>query len=350
MRIILTTQPSLLAQTCAALAALMLALLLTAGLLWGSGQAVTASLAAMLDGAFGGEESLLETLTRATPLCFTALATVLAYRARIWSIGQEGQLLMGAIVGYLAAIAGRGLPAPLLLIATLAAGALGGAAAGALCGWLKSRFEVDEIISTVMFNYIVFYLLTWLLSGPLRVPGQMYLQSPGLPDGAILQPLVADTRFHAGFALALLAVAMVHVLLARSALGFDARAFGFNPTVSRFKGLDVPRLYLLVMGISGALAGLAGVTELMGVHGRLNTDLSAGLGYTGIIVAMIAGLNPLGALVAAIVFGGLVNGGFMMQVLTGVPKAIVYATQGIVLLSFLCASVLVRYRVVRQTP
>lgn len=348
MRLIVTGHPSLLAQTCAALAALALALALTAGLLWCSGQEVVASLQAMLEGAFDGEESVLETLTRATPLCLTALATVVAYRARIWSIGQEGQLLLGAITGYLAAVACRDWPAPLLVLATLTAGALGGAALGALCGWLKSRFAVDEIISTVMFNYIVFYLLTWLLSGPLRVPGQMYLQSPMLPDGAILQPLVADTRFHAGFVLALLAVALVHVLLGRTALGFDTRAFGFNQTVCRFKGLDVPKLYLLVMGMSGALAGLAGVTELMGVHGRLNTDISAGIGYTGIIVAMIAGLNPLGALVAAILFGGLVNGGFMMQVLTGVPKAIVYATQGIVLLSFLCASVLVRYRLVRR--
>ena len=325
-------------------ASLLVALLLTAALFHYSGQPVQEALSAMLDGAFGSTESLLETLTRATPLTFTALATVVAYRARIWSIGQEGQLLMGAITGYVVAANCAGLPTPLLLTATLLAGALGGAALGALCGYLKARFAVDEIISTVMFNYIAYYFLTWLLTGPLRVKHAVYLQCDVLPAGATLPPLVADTRFHAGFLIAIACSGVAQVLLNRTAFGFEMRAFGFSQTVTRFKGIRSERLFWSVMALSGALAGLAGITEVMGVHGRLNTDISSGLGYTGIIVAMVAGLNPLAALVVAVLFGGLVNGGFMMQVLTGVPKAIVFATQGIVLLSFLACSRLARYR------
>lgn len=302
---------------------------------------------ALLLGAFGGVEEFIETLVRATPLILTGLATVVAFRAKIWSIGQEGQLILGAITAYWATTLFSGLPTPLLIMVTIFFGFLGGAALGGLCGWLKSNFGVDEIISTVMLNYVMFYLLTYLLSGPWQPPGAFYLQSAPIIEGAVLPALVEDTRLHGGLFISLIAGLLVYLVLKKTPLGYDIRAFGFNPRACQFKGTNIPYMFFIVMLISGGLSGLAGSGELMGVHGRLNTDIAIGLGYTGIIVAMVGGLTPVGTILAAILFGGLVNGGFMMQILTGVPLSLVYAMQAIILLFFLSSALLARYKIVR---
>lgn len=329
--------------------ALLTALMLTALLIHSSGQDVITAYRTLLWGAFGGKEEIFESLVRATPLIFTGLATVIAFRARIWSIGQEGQYVLGAITAYWLTTQSSGLISILLIPVGLVAGTLGGALLGALSGWLKSRYRVDEIISTVMLNYIVIYLLSYLLSGPWQKPGSYHLHT-GLTQEASWLPVLFDfSRLHIGILIALVMVFLTYLLLNRMTLGYEIRALGFNPRACAFKGMNISRKTVSIMLISGGFAGLAGAIDLLGVHQRLSIDIQSGLGYTGILIAMLGGLTPLGTLLAAILFGGLLSGGLTMQVLTGVPLAIVYTMQALIILCFLCSALAARYQIVRHT-
>lgn len=308
------------------------------------------ALVSLFGGAFGSRYSILETLVKATPLILTGLATALAFKGKIWTIGQEGQLYAGAIAGYWAYFSLQEvLPrAPLLLVIVIA-GFAGGAVYGWIPGVLKARFGVDEVISTVMGNYIVAYLLSFLLSGvgPWREPGSYYQQSAMIAESAEFPLLASESRLHTGLVLALLMAVVTYIIMRRSPLGFEIRAFGSNPNAVKFKGTDISRLLILTMAISGGLCGLAGVGELFGVQHRLRLDLSPGYGYTGIIVAMLADLNPIGVVPAAILFGGLLHGSVRMQVVTGIDQAAVGSIQAIILLFFLTSQVLTRYRIQR---
>jgi len=302
-------------------------------------------------GAFGSRHTAIETLVKATPLIFTGLAVTVAFRAKIWNIGAEGQLFAGAIMAYLASTLLGWLPGALLVVAIMAAAFAGGALYGGLAGVLKSRFGVNEVLSTVMLNYVIRYFLSYMLvQGPWRDPESFYQQTPRLAEVAHYPLLLDDTRLHVGFLIALVVAVLVYLLLFRTTLGFEIRAVGFNAVASRFKGIKVNRTIVIVMLISGGIAGLAGAGEVFGVHYRLKPDISSGFGFTGIIIAMLGGLHPVGVIIAAIMFGGLVNGGIRMQVLTGVPTALISAIEAIVLLFFLTAAVMTRYqiRIVRE--
>lgn len=336
-------------QIVAFIVAMIGALLVTALLLYTADLDVLDAYQTLFEGALGGQEEILETLVRSVPLILTGMATVVAFRARIWSIGQEGQLVAGGVTAYVASTIFQGLPAFILLPTVLLFGILGGAVVGGLCGWLKSRFGVDEIISTVMLNYIVFYMLSYLLSGFLQDPNALnyYQQSAPVTEAASLPVLVENTRFNAGFILAVVVTIIIGFVIKKTPLGYDIRAFGFNPRVCRFKGTNVPAMFLIVMCISGGCAGLAGAIETLGSTGRVNLELSSGLGYIGILVALVGGLTPLGTFLAAVLFGGLMNGGFIMQILTGAPHSLITAMQGIVLIFVLAASLLTRFKIRR---
>ena len=195
-----------------------------------------------------------------------------------------------------------------------------------------------------MLNYVVIYLLSYLLAGPWREPDQYYHMSPPVPEGAQFPVLLEDYRLHLGFLIALAATGLVFWLLQKTRLGYEIRAIGLNPTAARFKGVNVSRVIIWIMIISGGLAGIAGAGEVVGLHHRLKPDIASGVGFTGIIIAMLAALNPLAVIPAAILFGGLVNGANRMQILTGVPTAMVYTIQAIVLLFVLAAQALATYR------
>jgi ABC-type uncharacterized transport system permease subunit len=309
------------------------------------------ALVSLFGGAFGSRYAILETLVKAVPLILTGLATAIAFKGKIWTIGQEGQLYAGAIMGYWAYYSLQEiLPRAPLVFVIVIAGFAGGAIYGWIPGVLKAYFGVDEVISTVMGNYIIAYLLSLLLSGvgPWREPGSYYQQSAIIAETAHYPLLVAKSRLHTGLILALLMTVVTYILMRRSPLGFEIRAFGSNPNAVKFKGTNIRRLLILTMLISGGLCGLAGVGELFGVQHRLRLDLSPGYGYTGIIVAMLADLNPIGVIPAAILFGGLLHGSVRMQVITGIDQAAVGAIQAIVLLFFLTSQVLTRYRVQRE--
>jgi ABC-type uncharacterized transport system permease subunit len=303
----------------------------------------------LFKGAFGNKRAVLETLTKSTPLILTGLATVIAFRGKIWSIGQEGQFFLGAIGGYWAYRIFEGLPAaalvPIIILAAFLTGALG----GMLAGLLKAYFNVDVIISTVMGNYIIDYFLSFMLSGsgPWREPGSYYQQTAEIAENAYYPLLFANARLHMGFLIAIACSMIVYLILNHTPFGYQLRAYGSNPRAAKFKGININRIIIVTMFISGGLAGLAGTGELFGVQYRLRPDLSPGYGYTGIIVAMLAGLNPIGVIPAAILFGALINGSAQMRIATGVPTALTFAIQAIVLLSLLSAQVLTRFRVRR---
>ncbi|MCP5088240.1 MAG: ABC transporter permease [Rhodobacteraceae bacterium] len=340
------------AQLAAYALALVLGFTTSALLIAASGASIIEGFGALYEGAFGSQEAILQSLVAATPLIFTGLATVIAFRAEIWSIGQEGQVFAGAMCGYWATLYLGDAPGLVSIPVIILAAMIGGALMGGFCGWLKTRFQVNEIISTVMLNYVIVYLLSYLLAGgPWTEEGSTsYHQTPVFTDNFHLPLLVDDVKLHIGFALALVAAAICWVILKKTPLGFEIRALGFNPTALRFKGVNVTRTVLIIMCISGALSALAGVSEIFGVNHRLRGDVMTGIGFTGIIVGMIGGLNPIGAVIAALLFGALANGSLYMSVLSDIPPSLVPAMQGILLLFFLTASVLVRYSIKFKGP
>jgi simple sugar transport system permease protein len=343
-------EPTWLGSLFATVFALCLAFLASAVLLMMVGVDVLDAFQFLIKGAFGNLRSTYGSLVKAVPLAFAGLATGIAFRARIWNIGQEGQVFAGSMMAYWVSSSVE-LPGIVLVPLLIIAGFAGGALLGGLAGVLKARFRVDEIVSTVMMNYIIVFVLSYLLTSRIwMAPGEYYLQTPQLPDAARLPILFSGSKLHLGVLLALITVIAVHFLLTRTTFGYQLRAFGSNPDAARFKGTDPNRMFIIVLMISGGLAGLGGMSQSFGVDFRISQSLLLGLGSTGIIVGVIAGLRPLGIGVAAILFGGMAQGALFMQVFAGVSSAIVTAMQAIILIFFLCSSVLARYRLTRVLP
>jgi len=331
-------------------AATVLGIGLSALLLWTSGADVTRAFGALLTGAFGSEKAWVGTLSKATPLILTGLATVVAFRAQVWSIGQEGQVYAGAMGAYLACLVFFGLPAGLYVCLIVLSGMIGAALLGTTAAVLKVRYGVNEIISTVMMNYLIVFLLSYLIGGGPWTEissSVVYQQTPQLPEAARLPYLLGSSKLHLGFVFALIAAAICYVLLEKTPLGYEIRAMGYNPVALSYRGTSIGRTMLLVMAISGAIAGLAGVSEIFGTSHRLRADTLYGLGYSGIIIGMIGGLRPLGTVIAGLIFGGLASGSLYMKLLAQVPASLVSAMEGILLLTFLCAGVASRYQLVR---
>ncbi|MCI0345113.1 MAG: ABC transporter permease [Chloroflexi bacterium] len=321
----------------------------SAALVAAAGASVPKAAVAAWLGAFGDVNALAETLLQATPILFTGLAVTLAFRARLFNIGADGQLIAGAMgAAGVCLLVGGGLPSVLLIPLVLAAALACGGLWGALPGVLKARYDANEIIVTVMLNFVIFFLLAYLLSGPWRDPASFYNHTPRLPAAARFPELIAGTRLHWGFVLALGAALAVHLFLSRTALGYEVRAVGINALAASYKGIRVARVTVVAMAASGAIAGLAGAAEVPGLHQRLVLDVAAGFGFTGIIVAMLGRLHPLGVIPAAILFGASVTATSAMQVAVNVPVAINQTIQAVVLIFLLVTDVLVRYRIRRR--
>jgi simple sugar transport system permease protein len=312
-----------------------------------AGANVGEALSAIYNGSFGDWDSIAETLVQATPLIFCGMAIVIAFRARVWNIGAEGQFFAGAMVAILVGMTLSGLPRPLLLFAIILGAMVGGSIWGGIPGFLKARFNANEIITTVMMNYIIMFFLSYLLSSVWREPGHFFLQTARLPEVSHLPVVASGTRLHLGFILSLISGVFAYLLLWKTPLGYEIRAVGFNPVAAQYKGISIKRTIVLTMIISGAIAGLAGGCEVVGLHFRLRLDISTGYGYTGIIIALLGRLHPVGVIISAIFFGALVNGSTSMQIITGVPVALVYCVEAIVLIFVLSADIISRYRIRR---
>jgi simple sugar transport system permease protein len=306
-----------------------------------------AVLGLILKGAAGSKFAALETLNRATPLIFTGLAVAVAFRAKLWNIGAEAQLYAGAIVTVLLAtglLAGTGLWGMVIVAAVaMLAGAL------VLLGpvLLKTRFGVDEVVTTLLFNFIMLLLVSYLLEGPMKdAAGMGWPKSAPLEREMRLPRLAQGLRLHWGFALALIAALLVWFVQVKTTLGYEMRAVGYNPRAAAFAGIPVNAVLVKTALLSGGLAALAGYSEVGGLKGHLSLDLSPGFGYTGIIVAMLALLHPLGVVFTAIFVAGIFVGADSMSRAAGVPTYIADMLLASALLLMVLAIGLTRYRVV----
>ncbi len=346
------TVPSRTALVLAPLAAIGFTLLVASLLVAWAGAPVGRAYAALLEAGFGSRFAITETLTRATPLILTGLAAALAFRARLYNIGAEGQLYAGA----LAAVAvgglhgGTGFEASpwVLLPAMMAAAALAGALLLLLPAWLKGRFGVDEVVTTLLMNFIVLLGVSALLDGAMKDPSAMgWPQSVAVQDALQLDKLVERSRVHTGLLLALGAALVLWALLRFSAFGFAVRAVGANARAAAFAGLPVARTALLVALGSGALAGLAGAVEVAGRAGYVTLDMSTGVGYGGIVIAMLALLHPLAVVAAAVFVAGMMVGADGMSRAVGVPTAIADVIVAVALLATMVATLGAQYRLRR---
>ena len=301
---------------------------------------------AMAQGALGTPNAVADTLVKAGPLLFVAIGTCIAYRGGVINIGGEGQLVMGALTATTIALAAPGLPSWLLIPLALLGGCLGGGAWAGLAGWLKARFRVNEVLSTVMLNAIAVQFMNYLLRGVLIDPTELdnairIPQTQRLPLVADL-PRLVPTRLHLGIAIGIVVAVVIYVLLWRTTIGYRIRAVGLNLFASRYAGISVNRYQILAIVLSGALAGLGGAVEVLGVNHRLFTDGSAtgftgNAGFNGIVVALFGGLHPIGALPASLFFGALIVGANSLQRTVQVPSAFVTTLDGLVVI-FVVAS------------
>lgn len=324
-----------------AMAALALSLLVLAA----SGAPVAQATRLLLEGAAGSLFALTETLTRATPLILTGLAATVAFRARLWNIGAEGQLYAGALAATAIGAGAVTLP-PLLMIPLIC---LAGAAAGALAllgpVLLKTRLAVDEVVTTLLLNFIILLFVQMMLEGPMKDPmGMGWPQTSPIIDEGVLPKLLDQMRLHAGIVIALAASLFVHVLIGRTVLGFEMRAVGANASAARFAGIPITTTLLKTALLSGALAGLAGVGEVAGLKGYLTSDLSPGFGYSGIVVAMLAALNPLAVVPAAIFVAGVFVGADTMSRTLGISSYFADLVVSLALLCVLVGALFTRYR------
>jgi ABC-type uncharacterized transport system permease subunit len=316
--------------TLAAIAAGTLALV--AGLVLLAGADPLAAGLGIVRGAFGEPYMVGETLVTAVPLALIGLSIIPAIRAGIFSVGAEGQMAMGALAATAFVNLVPGLPATIALPGAALAGAVAGALWSGLAGVLKLRLRVNEILSTLLLNYIAGFFLLWSLRSWLATPAIVPLpQSAALPDPALIGKLWAGTRLHwAALAVPLLALGLGWWLRTRHALG--AGLLATNPLLGRRIGLSPYRTTLGVFLFSGAIAGLAGWMQVAGVAGTLYPSVAGGIGFAGIMIALLGGLNPVGVLVAALLFAGLQTGASGLQAETGVPSALSTIIEGAVLL------------------
>lgn len=291
-----------------------------------------------------GIRPLTETLTFATPLIMAGLGLALAFRVGLFNIGGRGQMLVAsAAAGYVAFA--WPLPAGIHLIVAVVMGVLAGAIWGGIVGLLKAQTGANEVIVTIMLNYVGFYLVSFLLRTPgaLQAPGSTNPKSPAMLETAVFPLILGDAyNLHAGFLLAIAATAYVWYLINRSSLGFQFRAVGLNPHAAKVAGINVKRVYVYVMLFSGGLVGMAGVAQVLGtVTSGFTAGIDAGIGFDAITVALLGRSRPVGVFFAAILFGALKAGGYSMQAAEGIPIDIVLVVQSLIVL-FIAAPPLVR--------
>ncbi|HLW69145.1 MAG TPA: ABC transporter permease [Candidatus Binataceae bacterium] len=319
----------------APLAAIILAGLLVTLVLIALGAAPAMVLAALADGAFGNRLACVDTLVKATPLLYCALAVAIAFEGALWNIGADGQLIVGALAAGACGPRLGGWPHPAAILVMLLAGALGGALWGAFAGWLRARRDVNEVISTIMLNFTAAQLLSWAVHGPLMEASGAFPESAPIAASAELHHFLPPSRLNLGMLLAVLLAVACYVFLFHTAMGFELRALGRNRRAAAWFGISAKRLTIMTLTLSGALAGLGGAVHVAAVTDRLYESLSPGWGYEAIAVALVAQLNPLAIIPSAIFFGALDNGAQSMQRTAGVSPVLVQVIQALVIILLL---------------
>lgn len=308
-----------------------LALIIGAGLLWIAGYDVKDAYFNLYDGAFGNVYSVSDTLLNAIPLLFTGLAVAFAFRGGLFNIGAEGQLYVAALTTAVVAGGLSSWGSVPLIVTALSAGAFAGALWAFIPALLRAKTGAHEMITTIMFNYIGTLLTTFLVKKYFKAPGPLD-QTAFIPEAARLAELVATTRLTWALLLAVAIAGLLDFVLRRTVLGYDIELIGHNEDAAAYAGISASGRTMLTMGISGAVAGLAGSTLVLGVLHRFITNMSPGYGFTAIAVALVARARPWGVVPAAILFGALQAGGTSMQLFARIPSDVMTAVQGLVIL------------------
>lgn len=280
--------------------------------------------------SFGSMRGFATTLQRATPLMFTGLAVAFAYRAGLFNIGAEGQVYIGAFAAAWVGFTFANLPKFIHLPLAIFAGMLGGAIWAAVPGILKAKLGIHEVINSIMMNYIAYFLTDWFVLGPFA--GSSWIpESPRVKATATLTRLMPPTRLTTALYIALVAGVIVYFILWKTKLGYEIRAVGLNPTAAEYGGISVSKTMVIAMAISGALAGLAGMEQVLGLNNRFIQRFSPDLGFMGIAVALLGKNHPVGIVLAAILFGALQTGAAAMDRLTAVPRELITILQGVII-------------------
>ncbi len=308
---------------------------------------LAAAYGGLIDGALLKPNAFTNTLVSTTPLILTGLAVALGFRTGLFNIGGSGQFLVGAAAGV---FVGYAIPMPPVIhvIVALAAGTLAGALWGAIPGYLKARLGSHEVINTIMMNYLAFFLTDWLIKGPMKDPLPSNVRTPNiLPSaelGRIFAAFDSNDRLHWGFVLAILAAIAVWWLLWKTTIGFELRTVGSNPSAARYAGIRPAIMTVLAMALSGGLAGLAGIIQVLGLDHNMPALFSSDFGFDGITVALLGQVHPFGVIPAALLLGFLRNGSDLMQIRSGglVSKEVIFIVQGLILL-FIAAPYIIRW-------
>lgn len=327
--------------------AMVLSLALVAVLLGLTGQPVLEVYGLLFTGTMGSVAGWQGALVYGTPIAFTALAALVAFKMLAWNIGGGGQLILGSLGAILMGLTFGHLPGPIPIVLVLIGGALFGGLWASICAVLKLWLGVSELLSTLMLNYVAVLLVAYLISGPMQDPAMHgWPYSRQIPPGAMI-PSYGQTGVHAGVILAVIAALVIYVIFRSTKWGFQVRVIGSSRPAARYAGMAIGRKFLTVMFISGALAGLAGVGQVAGTGGRL-IALGPELGYTGILVAWLSGLNPLATLFFALFYGLLLQGGTALQMTGTNPNLVLIVQATFVILTLVILTVVNRWRRVEE--
>ena len=310
---------------------LLLALLIGGVIMELSGKDAINAYDVLWNSAVGSERARADTLLRATPLIFTGLATVVAFRAGIFNVGVEGSLYVGAFASAWVGFTFTNLPGILIVpLAFIVAGIIGGLW-GAVPGYLKARLQVDEVVTTIMLNYVAILFTDYLVNGPFLVPGMSNAMSEEVAPQAQLTRMIPRSQWNISFFVALAVFVAVFFMMRRMTLGYEINVLGTNMVFARWQGMPVRKIIVLVMFVSGFIGGLAGAGQALGVHYRFVAGFSRGLGFDGIVVALLGRNTPVGALLAALFFGALRNGGSTMELFTRIPRDLIDILQALII-------------------
>ncbi|NHV46049.1 MAG: ABC transporter permease [Candidatus Verstraetearchaeota archaeon] len=293
-------------------------------------------------GAFGNINLIIETFVRATPILIISLGLAISFRCKVWNIGAEGQLYMGAMLGTITAIVlGESyFTFPIAFIMSL----IGGALWASIPAFMKSKLGINEVITTFLMNFISINFIQWLLAFPFKSPETLFPESDRIPNSSILPILIPYTRMHLGIIIAfLLILPLIHFIITKTTFGFKLKAIGENPEAARYAGIDVEKILFLALVISGALAGMAGFIEVAGIQFRMRPTISPGYGYTGIVIALLGQNNPIGIALASIFIAAIINGSSTMSRMLNQPQGIVDFIQGLLIIFVLASDYILKY-------
>lgn len=330
---------NILAQLLKPIAAIAAAMVVGAFLILYAGANPIKAYQSLLTGAFGSFYNFTEVLVKASPLWLAGLGVAISFKAGIFNVGAEGQIMMGALATAWIGVVLGSLPMVILLPVTMLAAVLAGGIWASIPGMMKAKLGVDEIITTIMFNYIATWVVSYFVTGPLKDPAGVNPQTAELGAGAQLPILVKATRLHAGLILTLLLIVVMYFVMKKSTFGYKVRLLGSSLTVARASGINVPVTLVTTMIISGGLSGLAGMMEISGLHHRLLNSFSPGYGFTAVVVALLGNLNPMAVFVSGFFFAAMTVGANEMQRSVAIPTSLISVIQGLIVFFVLVSEV-----------